>query len=51
MGVSIEHQRLLYADKQLEDICAGNTMTFQDYGIKGGSTIVLVTRIHGGYSS
>ena len=51
MGVSLENQRLLYGTKELEDTHAGNAMTLQDYGITGGATIVLVTRLPGGCPS
>ncbi|KIM34056.1 hypothetical protein M408DRAFT_325582 [Serendipita vermifera MAFF 305830] len=39
-----EHQRLIYAGKQLED-----GYTLQDYNITHGSRIHLVLRLNGGY--
>ena len=47
-GISIDQQRLLFASKELEDIRNGQTMTFENYGIRSGATVVLVVRLPGG---
>ncbi|KAI6660678.1 Ubiquitin [Oopsacas minuta] len=47
-GIKVEHQRLLYAGKQLEEMRNGFVMNAQDYGITNNSTIMLVIRLPGG---
>ena len=46
----MEYQRLLIGNKELEDEKDGVAMTFQDYGIEREATIVLVTRLPGGFA-
>ena len=50
-GVAPENQRLLFGSKELEDTNNGNVMTFDKYGITADASIVLVTRLPGGYVS
>ena len=42
-NIPIDHQRLIYASKQLE-----NNQTLSDYHIENASTLTLVLRLHGG---
>ncbi|KAI0320972.1 ubiquitin-related domain-containing protein, partial [Amylostereum chailletii] len=42
-GIPPEHQRLIYAGKNLED-----GPTLQDYGIHNDSTIHVITKLRGG---
>ncbi|KAI6660680.1 Polyubiquitin-like [Oopsacas minuta] len=47
-GIDVEKQRLLYGSKDLEESHNGQVMTFEDYGIHAGASIVLVVRLPGG---
>ena len=47
----VESQRLLYGNKELQTKSHGIEMTFGDYGITGGSTIIIVIRLSGGGGS
>ena len=46
--MAIEYQRLLFGTKELEDVCNGEEMTFERYGVTPEASIVLVTRLPGG---
>ena len=43
-----EHQRLLYAGKEIEEMRNKIVMKAIDYGISDGSTLMLVMRLPGG---
>ena len=47
-GVDVDKQRLLFGSKDLEDKRGDKVMTFEDYGIRAGASITLVTRLPGG---
>ena len=47
-GIESEHQRLLYASKELEEKRHGSVMKIQDYGISNASTVMLILRLPGG---
>ncbi|KAI6647888.1 hypothetical protein LOD99_8475 [Oopsacas minuta] len=49
-GIQEEHQRLLYVGKELQNIRQEKKMTIVDYGISDQCTIMLVTRLPGGYN-
>ncbi|KAI6655649.1 hypothetical protein LOD99_11374 [Oopsacas minuta] len=44
-GIDVDKQRLLYGSKDLENSRDGEVMTFEDYGIGGGASIVMVVRL------
>ena len=50
-GVEVESQRLLYGSRELETKLEGIEMTFEDYKINKGSSIIIVVRLTGGCSS
>ena len=50
-GIESEHQRLLYASKELEEKKNGSVMKIQDYGIPNASTVMLILRLPGGSAS
>ena len=47
-GFEPDMQRLIFGSKQLETIKNGREMTFRDYDISDGSSIILVVRLPGG---
>ena len=49
-GIDVDDQRLLHCSKELQDNRNGKTCTLKDYDIHGGSNVILVVRLPGGYS-
>ena len=47
-GVKLDNHRLLFGGRQLETIKNDRELTFRDYNISDGSTIILVVRFVGG---
>ena len=47
-GVKLDNHRLLFGGRQLETIKNDRELTFRDYNVSDGSTIILVVRFVGG---
>ena len=47
-GFEPDEQRLIFGSKDLETLENGREMTFGDYGLSDGSSIMLVVRLPGG---